>query len=194
MTVLLEADPTRFTVQEPDLPGYKDALVLASVMLGYPDESLCLQRVSICQAVDQLPPSSVATCLKEFGRWWVDADPGLLRQDYVTTFDTRRGAALYVTYLDHGDNGTRGVALYDLKHLYRTYGFQPSDEELPDYLPTVCQFAALAPLEGALNALVMARAAVLGIHRNLAKSKSPYAHILAAIETIIEKGVQPCGS
>ncbi|MCL2483607.1 MAG: nitrate reductase molybdenum cofactor assembly chaperone [Propionibacteriaceae bacterium] len=194
MTVLLEAEPTRFTVQEPDVPGYKDALALASVMLGYPDDSLCLQRASICQAVDQLPASSVATSLRTFAHWWVDADPFQMRQDYVTTFDTRRGAALYVTYLDHGDNGTRGVALYDIKHLYRANGFQPSDEELPDYLPTVCQFVALAPLEGALNALVMAREAVIGIHRNLARARSPYAPILAAIETIIEKGVQPCGS
>jgi len=183
--------PTYPQMREPTIPSYADILAVASVLLGYPDDDLCQARSQIAQVLDSLPSSHPKTRLVEFTRWWVDADPDQLRQDYVATFDTRRGCALYVTYASCRDTALRGPALHAMKQLYRANGFQPAEDELPDYLPTVCQFAALAPIEGALEALGYSYEGVREIHDGLIAQKSPYALVLDAIATIIEKGVRP---
>ena len=177
-------------MREPTIPGYREALALSSVMLGYPDDELCAGRPEISSALEAVPSSHVKNHLAEFARWWADADPAKMRADYVTTFDTRRGSALYVTYASCRDTALRGPALHAMKQLYHAYGFTPTEEELPDYLPTVCQFAALAPTKGALQALAMAYEGVEEIRGALVAQKSPYAHILDAIAAIIEKGVR----
>ena len=189
MTVLLEASVVESV--QPAIPGLTEVLVLASLMLGYPDEDLCQLRQEIQQAVTVIPSSKAQKELLEFCSWWVHCDPARLREDYVATFDTRRRTALYVTYSAYRDTDQRGVALYDMKQLYRSYGFQATDEELPDYLPTVCQFVALAPVEAGSEALKLSAQGVRGIHEALIKQKSEYAHLLAAIDYVIEKGVKP---
>jgi len=193
MTLLPLVDPTIPVypeMREPTVPGYQEILALSSVMLGYPDDELCGERSEIVAAVDAVPSSHPKTCLGHFARWWVDADPGQMRIHYVTTFDTRRGSALYVTYASCRDTVLRGPALHAMKQLYTSYGFTPTEEELPDYLPTVCQFAALAPTEGALQALAMSYEGVEEIRGALAVQRSPYSHVLDAIAAIIEKGIQ----
>ena len=189
MTALL-VPPASVRSAEPAIPGITEVFVLISIMLGYPDEELCESREAIKQALTVIPPSSAQRECLEFATWWVAVDPARLREDYVATFDTRRRSALYVTYNAYRDTDQRGVALYDMKQLYRSYGFRPTDEELPDYLPTVCQFAALAPTDGGLEALRLSRVGVHGIRQALIKQKSVYAHLLTAIEYIIEKGVK----
>ncbi|MCL2736436.1 MAG: nitrate reductase molybdenum cofactor assembly chaperone [Propionibacteriaceae bacterium] len=191
MTALLEAPTAPGGAHESSVTAYADHLALLSVMLGYPDDSLCALRTSVVEAVESLRPSSMKNGMLDFGVWWLETSPQMLRRIYVETFDTRRGCALYVTYLDHGDSRSRGAALYDIKQLYRFYGFEPTDEELPDYLPTVCQFAALAPAPGAQAAMGAAKTGVVGIRQGLVRNHSPYAPLLAAIETIIEKGIRP---
>jgi len=110
---------------------------------------------------------------------------------YVATFDTRRSSTLYMTYLSCGDTRERGQALLDFKQLYRSVGFVPTDDELPDFLPTICQFAALAPQDVALEAWKMARLGIDYVREALVKQASPYAHILAAIAMIVEKELEP---
>src|SRR5262249_33750154 len=59
--------------------------------------------------------------------------------------DLRRRSALYLTYYRHGDTRRRGMALLAFKTAYRAAGLEPADAELPDYLPVVLDFAAVAP-------------------------------------------------
>ncbi|MDR0783934.1 MAG: nitrate reductase molybdenum cofactor assembly chaperone [Propionibacteriaceae bacterium] len=191
MTQLLEPAIRLHTpLSEPNLAAYRDLLVIASLVLGYPDDSLCQERGQIAEALSALPSSRPRDLLVEFCDWWGAADPDQLRRDYVATFDTRRRSALYVTYLTYGDSRTRGQAIHEIKALYRQAGFEPAAEELPDYLPTVCQFVALAPSELGLAALSYARSAVQSIHEALVAKPSPYAGVLAAISSIIEKGAR----
>ena len=65
-----------------------------------------------------------------------------LQADYVETFDLRRRCCLYLTYFAHGDTRKRGMALLQFKHLYRRAGMTLTDEELPDHLAVVLEFAA----------------------------------------------------
>lgn len=193
----LAAPPTSYKLREPNIPGYTDILAIASILLGYPDAALCEQRTAIYAVVAALPASPAQKALRKFTDWWAggspSASPQALRENYVATFDQQRNNALYVTYFAHADARSRGSALYGLKQLYRAAGFVPAGDELPDYLPTVCQFAALAPLDEALTALAAAREAVYAVQQNLASQGSPYADLFTAVQIIIEKGVRPCG-
>ena len=64
------------------------------------------------------------------------------RRHYVETFDLRRRCALYLTYYRYGDTRKRGMAMLTFKAAYRAAGLEPLDDELPDYLPLVLDFAA----------------------------------------------------
>ena len=67
----------------------------------------------------------------------------------MRTFDFDRRASLHLTYHTHGDRRQRGLELVRLKRRYREAGLPLEGGELPDYLPVLLEFAALAPEEGA---------------------------------------------
>lgn len=106
-----------------------------------------------------------------------------LQREYVETFDFARRCSLHLTYHLHGDSRQRGLALVRIKQAYADGGFEVADGELPDYLPMMLEFAALAPEPGA---------ALLGEHRvsievvreGLREVESPY---LAALDAIAER-------
>ena len=63
----------------------------------------------------------------------------------METFDTRRRCTLNVSYYLYGDTRRRGVALLRLKRMYAAAGLVLDSDELPDHLPVMLEFAALAP-------------------------------------------------
>ncbi|MFF3941063.1 nitrate reductase molybdenum cofactor assembly chaperone [Streptomyces phaeofaciens] len=72
-----------------------------------------------------------------------------LAADYVATFDHRKRCCLYLTYYAHGDTRKRGMALLRLKQTYAAAGRRLCDDELPDHLAVVLEFAATEPVAGA---------------------------------------------
>jgi nitrate reductase molybdenum cofactor assembly chaperone NarJ/NarW len=73
------------------------------------------------------------------------------------------------------------MAMLTFKAAYRAAGFEPSADELPDYLPLVLDFAALA-LRGE-KLLRAHRADVELLLRALRQTGSPYADVIEAICT-----------
>ena len=65
------------------------------------------------------------------------------------------------------------------KTVYRDAGFIPTDDELPDYLPMVLDFAAICPRGEKL--LHGHRADLELLRRALAKAESPYVDVVAAV-------------
>ena len=102
-----------------------------------------------------------------------------MAQHYVETFDLRRRCALYLTYYRYGDTRKRGMAMLAFKTAYRDAGFIPSEDELPDYLPMVLDFAALTAAGERL--LRSHRADLELLRRALAKADSPYGDVVAAV-------------
>ncbi len=170
------------------LPGRRDVLALASLLLGYPDDDLCAARPRLGQAVAALPHSAAAADLAELQTWFAAAGPNELRVGYVRTFDHKRRSALYVTYAPYGDSRQRGLALSALRQRYHTAGFVENESELPDYLPTVLQFAALADEADTAAVLAEARTGIDLIERSLAAQKSPYAAVLRAVTRCLPLG------
>jgi nitrate reductase delta subunit len=104
-----------------------------------------------------------------------------LEQIYVETFDLRKPTSLYLTYYLHGDTRKRGMALLRLKRLYAAAGLELAGGELPDYLPLVLEFCALAPAEAAERLLREHRLALELLGQGLRERESAYAHLLDAI-------------
>jgi len=109
-----------------------------SVLLQYPDERLLAGRDELRSAVADERIASFVDAL-------CSVDLGQLQDEYVTTFDFDRRASLHLTYHTHGDRRQRGLELLRLKRRFAEAGLELADGEIPDYLPALLEFAALAP-------------------------------------------------
>ena len=154
---------------------------LLSVLLRYPDEHVVEARDELAAAVEALPGSRQRDSLRHFLADFVAAPAGALAERYVETFDLRRHSSLYLSYYLHGDTRKRGMALLRLKRLYAAAGLETTTGELPDYLPLMLEFAALAP-DGAGETLLREHRPSLELLRSsLHDADSPYVHLLDAL-------------
>lgn len=154
------------------------AYKLASVLLQYPTRALFTGLADLDTAAATTSPRATREAFARFLAWLRATDPADVATHYVETFDLRRRCALYLTYPRYGDTRKRGMSLVAFKTAYRSAGFVPCGDELPDYLPVVLDFAALTPKGEAL--LHAHRADLELIRRALEKAGTPYADVLAA--------------
>jgi nitrate reductase delta subunit len=154
---------------------------LLSVLLRYPDERLAAARDEVAEAVAALPRSAEREALARFVDYLAGATDLELEQTYVETFDLRRRTSLYLGYYLHGDTRKRGMALLRLKRLYAAAGLEQATGELPDYLPLLLEFAALAPPELGETLLREHRSPLELLRSGLHEADSPYAHLLDAL-------------
>ena len=155
-------------------------LKLVSLLLQYPQGELLAARHELCDAADELPRSAQADAIRRFTAWLRGVDADALQARYVETFDFTRRSSLYLTYHVFGDRRQRGMALLTLKQRYAAAGLVVGDEELPDFLPLVLEFAVLAP-EAGLEILERHREAVELIRASLHDAASPWAPLLDAV-------------
>ena len=157
---------------------------VASLLLGYPDEEL-LGRLPLLRAAVAPLPVEFAGSLGRFLDH-LETTP-LTRQqaDYVETFDLRRRCCLYLTYFTHGDTRKRGMALLQFKHLYSRAGMTLTDEELPDHLAVVLEFAATGDAARGERLLTEYRPGVELLRVALEERRSPYASVLQAVSATL---------
>ena len=151
---------------------------LASVLLQYPTAAL-FAGLDDLDAAARACPRPGRDQLAAFLRWLRGTSPNEVAQHYVETFDLRRRCALYLTYYRHGDTRRRGMAMLAFKTAYRVAGLEPSGAELPDYLPLVLDFAAIAPRGEEL--LRRHRAELELLRRALHEAGTPYAAVVGAV-------------
>ncbi len=151
---------------------------LASVLLQYPTMALFDGTGQLEEAVKGMPRATRGP-FGIFLGWLSRTSPDAVARHYVETFDLRRRCALYLTYYRHGDTRKRGMAMLAFKAAYRAAGLEPSDGELPDYLPLVLDFAALHTRGEKL--LRSHRADLELLQRALRDAGSPYADVIAAV-------------
>lgn len=140
-----------------------------SVLLQYPDERLVTGREELLAAVGDARLHA-----------FVDAIEAVplreLQDEYVATFDFDRRASLYLTYHVHGDRRQRGLELVRMKRRFLEAGFELAENELPDYLPALLEFASLAP-QGA-QPLSELRPSLELVRARLHERESRYAPLL----------------
>lgn len=123
---------------------------VAAWCLGYPDDALRQRLPALGQAVGELPAGPARTGLVTFVTYAQDATSAALQRDYVELFDLSAKRSLYLSYWTDGDTRRRGEVLAGLKARYRATGFLVDTRgELPDFLPLVLEYAAIAdPVDG----------------------------------------------
>lgn len=152
---------------------------LASVLLQYPTAALFAGLAELDRAAGSTSPKATRRGFQDFLAWLRVTDPRAVAEHYVATFDLRRRCALYLTYYRYGDTRKRGMSMLAFKNAYRTAGYVPTDDELPDYLPMVLDFAALSS-KGV--ALLQSHSADLELlRRALRDAETPYAGVLNAV-------------
>lgn len=156
------------------------AQMIASSMLVYPEKDFMARRVEMESIAKKLDPEWGEPLL-EFLDITFTMTLDELQRHYVEIFDMRRRCSLFLTSWTHGDTRNRGMALIYFKEKYKDAGIVMSDEELPDHLAVVLEFAALIdPLEG--NLLLGEHRAPIELIRNALRSaNSLYVHILDSI-------------
>jgi nitrate reductase delta subunit len=153
-------------------------LKLLSLVLQYPSDELVAARAELAAACDDAR-------LEPFLGWWASVSADELRRCYVQTFDFTRRHTLYLTYHVHGDRRQRGIALLRLKQRYAALGLDLLDGELPDYLPVMLEFAALAPEDVGLAALTEFRDSLELVRAGLHDAGSPWAPVLDAVTRLL---------
>lgn len=101
--------------------------------------------------------------------------------DYVELFDRGRATSLLLFEHVHGDSRDRGPAMVDLVKTYQQAGLYLTDDDLPDHLTTMLEFASTQPPEEARALLGEIAHIVRQIFSALIKRESPYASLLAAV-------------
>ena len=148
--------------------------LLLSALLQYPDAALL-------EDVQELEPLAVGDRrLERFLAWLAETPLRDVEEGYVRSFDFDRRASLHLTYHTHGDRRQRGLELVRLKRRFAEAGLPLTASELPDYLPVLLEFAALAPQAGEalLNEL---RAPLELVRSRLHDTGSPYADLLDSL-------------
>jgi nitrate reductase delta subunit len=143
----------------------------AAHLLAYPDERFWRRLPLIEEAAEP-----------HFGAFLARAaalGPGELAAHYVDTFDLQRRCCLYLTYYTDGDTRRRGQSLAALKAHFRAAGWELMEDELPDFLPVLLEFAALDPSGPAL--LEEHRAGLELLLAALTERESPYALVIGTV-------------
>ena len=154
-----------------------------SLLLGYPDDQL-LDRIDLLDDVAGTLAAPIGEPLRRFVTHLRATSPAELTSDYVATFDHRKRCCLFLTYYAHGDTRRRGMALLTLKQTYAAAGLNLVDDELPDHLSVVLEYAAALPAEG--HALLLEQRAGLELLRlALRDAHSPWADVLESVSATL---------
>jgi nitrate reductase delta subunit len=155
-----------------------ESLALVSTLLQYPTAEV--QRAVREPGPAPEGPGRGWRRIEPFCEWFASTPLGELQRTYVETFDFDRRASLHLTYHLHGDRRQRGLALLRLRRAYAAAGLEVTHLELPDYLPLMLEFAALAPEQG-LELLDRHRVGIELVRAGLGQAGSPYRALLDAV-------------
>lgn len=154
--------------------------ICASWLLGYPDE-LVVERFGTIRRLAASLPAQTGRGLLESLDALAAMDATERQSMYVETFDTRRRGCLYLTYFSQGDTRRRGMALVRIKQDFRAAGVEAGEDELPDHLPTVLEFAAGHDAERGAKILRANRAGLELLRLHLQEIGSPWHGVLDAL-------------
>lgn len=148
--------------------------------LSYPAAEL-LERVPLMRAA-LAEQGRKAPKLEDFFGYLAAHDIGTLQRRYVETFDLSRHHPLYLSYWTDGDTRRRGDVLASFKQVYRQTDFLTNTHgELPDFLPLVLEFAAIADPVAGRELLRQYRPSLELLRLALVDHGSPYGEVVAGV-------------
>lgn len=163
-----------------------ELFAIASLLLRYPSASALERDAEIGEAVAALP-ARLRGPFERFLAHRSEAPPLDLEREYVETFDTRRRCTLNVSYYLYGDTRRRGVALLRLKRMYAAAGLVLDSDELPDHLPVMLEFAALAPAGYGEHVLQEHRVGIELLLLGLRHGGRPHADVIESVSAALPR-------
>lgn len=155
---------------------------VASWCLSYPDEDLLAQLGMVRTVAGSLPFCAARDGLFGFLDHARATPLGELQQRYVDVFDLSRKHALHLSYWTDGDTRRRGEVLLGFKRRYRASGFLVDTHgELPDHLPLVLEYAAVADPDDGSALLQEYRPSLELLRLALLLDDPTYAGVVAAV-------------
>ncbi|MFK4145398.1 nitrate reductase molybdenum cofactor assembly chaperone [Streptomyces sp. NPDC004065] len=164
-------------------PWHPCAWQVQSLLLAYPDEQLT-ERLALARRAAPALPARVREPLLDFAAHAERTPAGDLAAAYVATFDHRKRCCPYLTYYAHGDTRRRGIALLRLKQAYTAAGLRLADDELPDHLAVVLEFAGADPAAG-MRLLTEHRAGLELLRLALREERAPWARVLESVSATL---------
>ncbi|MFF8475660.1 nitrate reductase molybdenum cofactor assembly chaperone [Streptomyces sp. NPDC015414] len=164
-------------------PWHPYAWQTQSLLLAYPDEQR-ERHLELAHRAAAALPGRVRDPLVAFTGYAGRTPAADLATAYVATFDHRKRCCPYLTYYAHGDTRRRGVALLRLKQAYAAAGLRLSEDELPDHLAVVLEFAATDPAAGH-RLLTEHRAGLELLRLALRAEDSPWAWVLQSVSATL---------
>lgn len=160
------------------------AYAALSLLLQYPEADTVRVIPQLRDALREMSADEQAD-FESFLRWLEGTTLLDAQAHYVELFDRKRRACLYLSYYLNGDTRRRGMALVEFKELFREGGWNASDAELPDFLPTVLQFCAVADVDAGERVLSAHRGGLEVLRVALRDARSPYEGLARALLRIV---------
>jgi nitrate reductase molybdenum cofactor assembly chaperone NarJ/NarW len=175
-----------------DQEQMQTVFLCTSYLLSYPDEEWANSLDDCLEAIHTVQNDAIVNNITAFIHH-IQTIPARQRMEqYVETFDFGKKTNLYVTYMNTGEQRERGLELLQLKQRYKAAGFDTTDQELPDYLPLMLEFAAYAEQQYVVPLFETYANNIDEIRKQLAAIGSPYTAIFNAIFLALEElGVKP---
>ena len=152
-------------------------------LLSYPGAELRAQMPALIDALhsEQALPAERIAELQALVQQICAMDPFEAEGRYVDTFDRGRQTSLHLFEHIHGDSRERGPALIDLTQTYEKAGLYLGEQELPDHLGVVLEFASTQPTPVAREFLAEMAHILNALFTALQGKASPYASVIAAV-------------
>ncbi|MFF4408898.1 nitrate reductase molybdenum cofactor assembly chaperone [Streptomyces sp. NPDC001404] len=156
-----------------------------SLLLAYPDERFRHHHLPLARRAAATLPDRAGAPLLTFAEHLDGQTQEDVTADYVATFDHRKHCCLFLTYYAHGDTRRRGLALLRLKRTYAAAGWRLTDEELPDHLAVVLEFAAAVGTRDGRRLLCDHRAGIELLRLALRETGSPWTRVLDSVRATL---------
>lgn len=167
------------------LYDYKPSFGFYARQLMYP-EKLDFNPVMLESSFDQENPAYAHV----MSYWTQMQEMSLddIQESYAETFDFQKDCTLYMSYFKFEDAKERGQLLAKLKVLYEMFGLEMPEEELPDFLPLMCEFLYAAEwrhdpqaAENFKMLLAVLEDGTYHLLQALDKNDSPYADLVRGL-------------
>lgn len=119
-------------------------LDIVSQSLDYPDEDFFAALPALVEKAKEALEPAPCSLVEEFANQVRQEGASRAQQKYVAVFDHDPATSLYLAWHRYGNDRGQGRALAALNGLYRAGGFEPIYGSMPDYLPRILEFMALA--------------------------------------------------
>lgn len=150
---------------------------LCSLFLRYPDNNW-IGNEEIEESIKLIENKGIRFCLEQFMNYVNQTPYKNLSENYVRWFDFSERTTLYLTHGTFGENRERGLAFVKLKMEFAKAGFYIKNDELPDYLPLILEFAGEADEKAVQKMFLIHKKAIDQLLSELEKDDNPYGYLL----------------